>query len=134
MISRFETLSGTDERNRPRNMSTIEFTHWLTDLNPHNFIKENIIRTVKMNIRLICNCLQYWIIFTLFRDFSNKSWTNSSSANISKIQETHLLPHLWTPNLIILFCQTYIHSSKSIMLNLIILCECYNFLIRLTGI
>ena len=41
MISRFEILSGTDERNKPRNMSASEFTHWLlelrwlTDLNPH---------------------------------------------------------------------------------------------------
>ena len=42
MISRFEILSGTDESNRPQNMSASECTHWLlelrwlTDLNPHN--------------------------------------------------------------------------------------------------
>ena len=42
MISRFEILSGTDERNTPQSMSATEFTHWLlellwlTDLNPHN--------------------------------------------------------------------------------------------------
>ena len=32
LISDFEILSGTDERNRPRNMSANEFAHWLLEL------------------------------------------------------------------------------------------------------
>ena len=62
LISDIEILSGTDERNRPRNMSASEFTHWLlelcwlTDLNPRNNITDYIVISNYDNILIIlCN-------------------------------------------------------------------------------
>ena len=62
VISRFEILSGTDERNRPWNMSASEFTHWLlelpwlTDLNTHSIKNNSVTLSIYLTYDYLSPC------------------------------------------------------------------------------